>query len=370
VDGKTGAAVPWGNRDRVALLLDREGGIAVLPLVVRAAESGVLEVRRYRQVPREGEAEGPEAEAWRKARAEIRVAGYARREFESASALEGERTIPLEAIAPAVAGRVTGSDSMRTGLRIALEPVPSAGAKPPPREFAPLGGLRGEDGSFAFYEVSSGTWRLEVRVLPQGPESARAFRVFEKGEGPVDLGEIPLERPCTVRARVVARDGTPVLDEDMVIRPADGGDADEVGGDDMDEQGWVVFRGLAPGTRYMVFASLEGVEGEVFTPPRPGEESVLELRWDNQGTRCRLDFTVKGRPPVEWGEMCEGPALDAGAWKKDGFLEHDMAPGDYLFGFLAKAPGDAEPKRYWGKFTVPERILWDAVIDLKESLDE
>jgi hypothetical protein len=102
------------------------------------------------------------------------------------------------------------------------------------------------------------------------------------------------------------------------------------------------------------------------TPADGGGDLRVELKWEHSGVRCRIRFTVEGQDPIQWGDLFEGPTLDKGAWKKDGFLEQDMGAGDYLFGFFARPVGKDAPVRVMAKFTVPDQPLWDATIDLKE----
>jgi hypothetical protein len=163
---------------------------------------------------------------------------------------------------------------------------------------------------------------------------------------------------------VVARDGTGVLDKDLSLRRAGEGPAETA--DDIDDDGWVVFHGLEADTEYRVVSTLDKLEATVRTPAEGGGDLRVELPWENQGVRCRIRFTVDGQDPIQWGDLFEGPTLDKGAWKKDGFLEHDMGAGDYFFGAFARPVGKTEPVRVYAKFTVPDQPLWTATVDMKE----
>jgi hypothetical protein len=218
-------------------------------------------------------------------------------------------------------------------------------------------------GPFEVFDLRDGSWWIEAWVsLPDGTTAHRAVQ-FVKSEDVVDLGAIELRAPATVVARVVAKDGTPVLDKRMTIR-REGREGDTAGEGDPDVSGWVYFRGLDADADYRVVSSLDGLEQAVHTPSEGLREARVELRWDHEGVRCRLRFTVEGADPVRWGDLFEGPTLDQGAWHKDGFLEHDMAPGEYLFGIWAQVAGQDALHRYWATFTVPETPLWEKAIDL------
>jgi hypothetical protein len=228
----------------------------------------------------------------------------------------------------------------------------------------PYGGAS-EAGPFTWYDVPDGPWRLIVWVKAGEDDAARCIRSFEKAGAEVDLGEIVVYPPTTLRARVVARDGTGVLDRDLSLRRA--GTVSVETTDDIDDGGWVVFRGLEADAEYRVVSTLDGLEATVRTPAEGGGDLRVELPWEHQGVRCRIRFTVEGQDPIQWGDIIEGPTLDKEAWKKDGLLEHDMAAGDYLFGILARPVGKDAPVRVFARFTVPDQPLWDATIDLKEQ---
>ncbi len=182
----------------------------------------------------------------------------------------------------------------------------------------------------------------------------------------MELGAVEVRAPVAVLARVVARDGRPVIDRAMSIQKGgEGGGREE--GEEPDGEFWVAFRNLDPDADYRVVSSLEGVEQAVRSPSGGVREMRVELRWDNEGVRCRLRFTVEGSDPVEWGEIAEGPDLEPGAWKKDGFLEHDMAAGDYAFVVLARTAGREGLRRYAATFKVPPVPLWEQTIDLREG---
>ncbi|HEU4395649.1 MAG TPA: hypothetical protein VFS92_08795, partial [Planctomycetota bacterium] len=218
-------------------------------------------------------------------------------------------------------------------------------------------------GPFELHELAAGRWRLEARArMPEGV-LARATREFEVGAEPADLGEIRVLAPTTLRARVVARDGTAVLDPGLTV--AARGDAAVAGRPG--EDGWTTFAGLDPGATVKVASSLPGLEQEVVLPPDGGDEVRVELLWDEEGVRCRLRFLVDGSAPTRWGDILEGPELDKGAWKRDGFLEHEMAPGDYLFGIQAEPVGKSGMRQVWAKFTVPRQPTWMADVSFSEE---
>src|SRR5262249_23613711 len=128
-------------------------------------------------------------------RFEIRMPGWEARRFARASDVEGDREILLSAAVPAVMGRiVVPPDSDR----LIVDLIVDAGDSPPgPGYFAPV--LPKRPGPFTLYDVPEGKWLLRVWVLLTSGDRAHAVRLFAKSGATVDLGEIVLLAPCTVR---------------------------------------------------------------------------------------------------------------------------------------------------------------------------
>jgi len=232
------------------------------------------------------------------------------------------------------------------GFRAARRP------SPPPQSF----------GDFTIHDLDPGRWLLDARARLSDGRIAAALREFEVGDEPADLGEIVLRVPVTLRARVVARDGTAVLDPGL---HAMAGTRRHEGASG--EDGWMRFPGLEPGAEIAVTSSLPDLSQEIRLPSEGGEEVRVELRWEEDGVRCRLRFVVDGAPAARWGEIFEGPTMDKGAWKRDGFLEHEMAPGEYLFGIWAEPTGKSGMRRVWARFTVPRQPAWQTDIACSEE---
>jgi len=293
------------------------------------------------------------------ARYRLRVPGYRAVAFPSRGAVRDAGEIVLQPLVPAargvlVAGRGVDAAAVWAQILPGGDPLPAAPEDPP----VPPSGF----GAFEIHDLTEGRWRLEVRArLPEGV-LASASREIEFAGTTVDLGEIPVRAPTTLLARVVALDGTPVLDPGLTVVQRAGPIEGRPG-----EDGWVAFAGVEPGVSAKVVSSLPGLEQEVAIPPDGGDEVRVELRWEEEGVRCRLRFLVDGVPPTRWGEILEGPELDKGAWKKDGFLGHDMAPGDYLFGIQAEPVGKSGLRRVWAKFTVPRQTSWVADVSFSEE---
>ncbi len=363
VDAKTRAAVPFIH-GRVALIVDRGNGRSILPLPWLMAEDGRVVVYRWEDQNGGVLPFGLEAGKFEAARLEVRIRGYEAREFASRADLAGDREVELTPAAPSVKGTVKAGPALAgKRLRMTIEPEdPSHDPRSP--DARPSGGAE-VPGPFAWFDVPDGRWRLDVWIRAGGDATAHAMRVFEKAGTTVDLGEVLVLPPVTILARVVARDGTGVLDNDLTIaRTADGGPEKS---DAIDEGGWIAFRNLDADTEYRLVSSLEGLEETVHTPPAGGGEIRVELHWDNHGVHCRIHFTVDGQDPIQWGDLIESPTLDKGAWKRDGFLEHDMGAGDYVFVAWARPVGKDKPVKVGAVFKVPDQPLWDATIDMKED---
>jgi hypothetical protein len=311
---------------------------------------------------------GISKEEWDRARVEVRVRGYEPREFPSRAELSGDRDVVLTPSAPSVTGVLLVAPAL-AGKRVSLSLEPADPARNPRvPDLQPW--VDGEDaGPFAWYDVPDGKWRLDVWVSLTGNDLAHARRDFEKAGSRVDLGEIAIHPPSVVRVRVVARDGTGVLDQGLTLEHVPTGAKENAV--ELDEQGWTEFRNLDADTDYRLASSLDdGVAETIHTPVAGGGAMKVELKWDNEGVRCRLKFTVDGEEPIQWGDLFEGPALDKGAWKKDGFLEHDMGAGEYLLGAWARPRGKDKPIRVFARFTVPSQPLWEATIDMKEDAEK
>ena len=365
VDAKTRVPLPSSEGARVTMLVSRGAGRLRIPEPTRRAADGRLEV--FAAIDERDDVSSFLAPAdLAAARFEVRLPGFERVEAASRGDLEGERDVLLERAEPAVRGvllppRGAAKGPVRAEIRAA------DGSRPPLPLEVPPGPMPSAAGPFEIFDLPEGRWRLDAWMgLPNG-DLAHAVRVFDRGAGTADLGEIAFVAPVAIRARVVARDGTWVIDRNLSIRRVgEGGDGLEVG--EPDAEGWVKFGGLDPDAEYRVVSSLDGVEEVVHTPSDSSREVRVELRWENQGVRCRLRFTVEGQDPLAWGDIFEGPALEKDAWKRDGFLEHDMAPGEYLFGIWAKPIGkDGSSRRWFAEFTVPDRPLFEATIDMKEG---
>jgi hypothetical protein len=363
VDAKTRAAVPFVH-GRVALLVVRGQGRAILPEPWRAAEDGRLEVFRWEDANGGVLPLGLEVRDYEAARLEVRVRGYEAREFASRADLAGDRDVELTPSAPGVRGTLKIAPALAGKRpRMTLEPAdPSRDPRAPDNR--PSGGAEGP-GPFSWYDVPDGQWRLDVWIPAGADSTAHVMRVFEKSGATADLGEVLVLPPVTVFARVVARDGTGVLDKDLTIMRTVEGSPEKA--DAIDEGGWVAFRNLDADVEYRLVSSLEGLEETVHTPPAGGGEMRVELHWDNHGVHVRIRFTVDGQDPIQWGDLVESPTLDKGAWKRDGFLEHDMGAGEYRFVAWARPVGKDKPVKVAAEFKVPDQPLWDAAIDMKEE---
>lgn len=369
VDAVTKESVPFANRNGgVTLLVPSATGRMTVrqPLVVE--EDGRLLVLRSEDASGHVLPSGIEKADWEKARVEVRVRGYEPREFASRDDLAGDRDVELTPAAPSVTGFLRVAPAL-AGKRVSITLEP---ADPARNQRVP--GLQpwvdGEDaGPFAWYDVPDGRWRLGVWISLGGNDLAHAARTFEMAGARVDLGDVEIHPPSVLRARVVARDGTGVLDQGLALEHVPTGERQNAV--ELDGQGWTEFRNLDADTDYRIASSLdEGLAQTIHTPVAGGGEMKVELKWDNEGVRCRLRFTVNGEEPIQWGDLFEGPALDKGAWKKDGFLEHDMGAGEYLLGAWARPRGKDKPIRVFAKFTVPSQPLWEATVDMKEDAEK
>lgn len=371
LDAKSGKPVPADAEPAVLLVSRTRMGQVLLAqhLVPDGKGDWLLASRGEARAPG-GKAAGKAGEGDGEDRYEVRALGYATLPDLARGDLEGTRTIHLEPSPPVARGVLEAGAGLAPGrMRCELEPVTLAEPELPPVGGPVLGGrsrLPRSFGPFELQGLAPGTWRLRVRVQQPGGVAAHAEREFEVGEDPADLGTIVLEAPGTIRARVLGADGTGILDPGLRLRRIGGGEDEAVPGEEPDPEGWVEFRGLEPGTAYRVLCSFEGVEETVRTPVSGGGTVRVELLSGVRGVRCRLRFTVMGGEPVKWGAIFEGPTLDPQAWKKDGMLEQEMAPGEYMLGILAQAAGSERMQRYAAKFTVPDQPSFDATIDLKE----
>jgi hypothetical protein len=366
LDAKTRTAIPF-TRGRVALIVSGGSARRIVPEPFFVAGDGRVEVFRWEYANGGVLPFGIEKADWEKARVEVRVRGYEPREFASRSDLEGERDVELTPAAPSVTGTLRVAPALEgKRIRLSLEPA-DPGRDPRNPDVQPW--VDGEDaGPFAWYDVPDGKWRFDVWISLKGNDLAHVTRTFEKAGTTVDLGEVAVHPPSYIRARVVSRDGTGVLDQGLTLEDVKAGTKEAAV--ELDESGWTEFRNLEADTDYRVASSLEDDLAEtIHTPVAGGGDMKVELRWNNEGVRCRLRFTVDGQDPIQWGDLFEAPVLDKGSWKKDGFLDHDMAAGDYLFGAWARPRGKDKPIRVFAKFTVPSRPLWEATVDMKEDLD-
>ncbi len=182
----------------------------------------------------------------------------------------------------------------------------------------------------------------------------------------MDLGTLVVRAPATIRVRVIGADGTGLLDQGLRVRKAGEASAESPPAGEPDAEGWVEFRGLEPDADYEVLCSLEGLAETVHTPPGAGAPLVVELRSEIRGVRCRIRFTVLGEEPLKWGAIFDGPTLDETAWRKDGLLEQEMAPGEYAFGILAQVAGSEKMVRYFARFKVPDQPAWEGKVDLTD----
>ena len=356
----TGGPLPEDADPSVDLLVPRAGG----DLRIRQA-AFLLPDGRLALAENPGESSFLAADERRAARYEVAAYGFRSRTDLARADLAGDREVALEPEAPAAAGVLQAGPGLDPGpVRCELLAADGRGGLPGTRGRPPH--LPRALGPFALHDVAEGRWRLRIWVRQQDGTHSYASVEFERGSGTADLGTIVLAAPVTLRARVVGADGTGVLDRGLAVQAA--GEEERAGGTEPDAQGWMEFRGLAADADYRVFSDALKVEQTVHTPAGGTRVLSVELRHELRGVRCRLRFTVKGQDPIQWGAMFEGPTLDEGAWKKDGFLDQEMAPGEYLFGFFAQAIGTDAVKRYMAKLTVPDQISWDATIDLKEDL--
>ena len=310
-----------------------------------------------------------EAEAHRY---EVLAFGYAPLADLRRSDLEGERDLRLVPVPPAVRGVLEAGEGLGKGvLRCELVPGgegprlqesnffndgPAVRAPALPREFGP----------FEIPSLAPGPWTLVVRHQQAGGVQARATASFEAGAGTVDLGTLVVRAPATIRVRVIGADGTGLLDQGLRVRKAGEASAESPPAGEPDAEGWVEFRGLEPDADYEVLCSLEGLAETVHTPPGAGAPLVVELRSEIRGVRCRIRFTVLGEEPLKWGAIFDGPTLDETAWRKDGLLEQEMAPGEYAFGILAQVAGSEKMVRYFARFKVPDQPAWEGKVDLTD----
>lgn len=365
LDARTGAPVPAAADPSVVFTVSRNGRPVRLPQKVHPLPGDVLAV-----FPSPGEADRPggptflSEEEIRGGRYEVLAHGFATRSGLRRSEIEGEREFPLEPVAPAVRGVLVAAPDLEKGI-VRAEILPAEGVRVV-FDFTVRGpSLPRALGPFEIFDLPDGKWNLRIWVSLPGGDRGHVTRTFEKAGGPVDLGTIEVPAPATIRARVVGMDGTGMLDDGLTVRRA--GEAEGARGRGPDAEGWVEFRGLEPDVDYLVSSSIEGVEQTVRTPAGGTRVVSVELRWEVRGVRCRIRFTVGGQDPVQWGAIFEGPVLDADVWRRDGFLEQEMAPGEYLFGILAQPVGSTVMKRVFARFKVPDQATWEPVIDMKES---
>jgi hypothetical protein len=361
LDAKTKEEIPFG-RGRIAHVVPRGPRGLLVPEPWRRGEDGRIEV--YRSEDDMGLPFGVDRKEWESAPVEVRIPGRVVRRFASRAELAGERDVELVALAPEVRGTVRLAPAL-AGKKIVMNLEPADPTRDPRGPDAMPEGGSTEPGPFAWYDVPDGRWKLTVWVKVGGGDVGQAVREFDRAGAEVDLGEILVLPPTKLRARVVARNGAGVLDKDLHLQRT--GDGSFEIAEEIDDGGWAVFRNLDPDTEYRVVSSLDKLAETVRTPAEGGGDLRVEMLWENEGVRCRLRFTVDGQDPVQWGDLFESPALDKGAWKKDGFLEHDMAAGEYLFGAFARPVGKDAPVRVHARFTVPDQPLWEATIDMTEA---
>jgi hypothetical protein len=366
VDEATRLPVPHGRGCSVSMSLEDGERRQVVPLPVQGVEDG-----RWVLAWPHGKSDDPRKgfpkSAVDAARVEVRVPGYERLVVDAA-ALDGEKEIALRSVPPSVRGEFTGGPGVQPES-FTCELLPRGGELPPPGPVEPGQALLPDrPGPFRIYDVPPGNWSLVARAAV-GTEVARVVRNFEKGEGTVELGEIRLVAPVTIRARVVGADGSGVHDAGLTLsRVGEGADLPAAGASP-DKEGWVEFRGLEAGVEYLVTSSrFEGLRRSIHAPAEGGKQVPVELSTEIQGVRCRIRFTVHGQDPVKWGAILDGPSLDDGAWKKDGRLEQEMAPGQYGFSIEAQPAGKDGLRACSGKFTVPEgKRDFEATVDLREG---
>ena len=310
-----------------------------------------------------------EAEAHRY---EVLAFGYAPLADLRRSDLEGERDLRLVPVPPAVRGVLEAGEGLGKGvLRCELVPGgegprlqesnffndgPAVRAPALPREFGP----------FEIPPRGGGRWAGGAPHQLAGGVLGRARPSCAAGAGTVDLGTLVVRAPATIRVRVIGADGTGLLDQGLRVRKAGEASAESPPAGEPDAEGWVEFRGLEPDADYEVLCSLEGLAETVHTPPGAGAPLVVELRSEIRGVRCRIRFTVLGEEPLKWGAIFDGPTLDETAWRKDGLLEQEMAPGEYAFGILAQVAGSEKMVRYFARFKVPDQPAWEGKVDLTD----
>ena len=373
LDDATGEPVPASARPAVVLVARTDRGTLRLPERLYAGRDGrAAVVSLYPPGARPGENlyfTKEEAEAHRY---EVLAFGYAPLADLRRSDLEGERDLRLVPVPPAVRGVLEAGEGLGKGvLRCELVPGgegprlqesnffndgPAVRAPALPREFGP----------FEIPSLAPGPWTLVVRHQQAGGVQARATASFEAGAGTVDLGTLVVRAPATIRVRVIGADGTGLLDQGLRVRKAGEASAESPPAGEPDAEGWVEFRGLEPDADYEVLCSLEGLAETVHTPPGAGAPLVVELRSEIRGVRCRIRFTVLGEEPLKWGAIFDGPTLDETAWRKDGLLEQEMAPGEYAFGILAQVAGSEKMVRYFARFKVPDQPAWEGKVDLTD----
>ncbi len=373
LDDATGEPVPASARPAVVLVARTDRGTLRLPERLYAGRDGrAAVVSLYPPGARPGENlyfTKEEAEAHRY---EVLAFGYAPLADLRRSDLEGERDLRLVPVPPAVRGVLEAGEGLGKGvLRCELVPGgegprlqesnffndgPAVRAPALPREFGP----------FEIPSLAPGPWTLVVRHQQAGGVQARATAATEAGAGAGGRGARVGRAAAPLPGRGIGADGTGLLDQGLRVRKAGEASAESPPAGEPDAEGWVEFRGLEPDADYEVLCSLEGLAETVHTPPGAGAPLVVELRSEIRGVRCRIRFTVLGEEPLKWGAIFDGPTLDETAWRKDGLLEQEMAPGEYAFGILAQVAGSEKMVRYFARFKVPDQPAWEGKVDLTD----
>lgn len=360
LEAGTGKPIPADADPAVTLSVHRGWRVDLIPQRVFREEDGRLAV-----APQPGaESSLTEAEI-ASARYEIAAYGYAARGGLAKADLAGEHDIELKPVAPSVVGVLAAGPGVVAGkVKTEIRRADGQPLAPGPRPLRLPRAL----GPFAIHDLPQGKWRLNAWTFQLGNLTARGSAEFEKAESTVDLGTIEIRGYSSIRARLVAADGTPILVPGLeVSRPGvEVGEVQDVERE-VDDEGWTEFHGLEPGEEFIVRSPTFEVEETVRAPAAGDPPLKVELRKDVRLVRCRLRFTVDGKDPAQWGDWLGGPRILDGAWKGDGTLEHDMIPGRYTLAILARPAGADAMRRVDATFTVPDQPAWDATVDLKEE---
>jgi hypothetical protein len=273
----------------------------------------------------------------------------------------GRVVVRMEKDAAAIRGRIVAPDGWVVEARLLRA---SDGSEARGLDIV---GLPDRPGEFAMSGVAKGEWDLEIESrrsgLP-GSDVRWVTRRFESRGSGLDLGDIEAQPGGVVRARLLSREGRPVVGAPIVLcngwpegipwltyhrgqggwvslsvsygRTSPGPDP---GLRKSDEEGWAEFTGLRPGATYLVGTPrVPGLTRLVEAPREPGKSVTVDLDGATPLVECVLRFTIDGDEPRFW-IAAAGPFFSQDFSSGKGMIEAAIPAGKY------RIVGTAVPKR-------------------------